>query len=76
MRLLLISILLVLIFSIPVVASNYYHEMSIIIEGEYKLTTNVAVPEVVQIIDLEGIGTAQIYTKLKKFENASWWDLF
>ncbi len=74
-RLLMISLIIIML-SAPVMANNFYHEMSIVVEGEYTLTTNVTLPDVTQTIDVEGIGKVMIDTKLKKFESASWWDLF
>ncbi len=67
--------LLVIFLTSPAVASNYSHEMSIVVEGEYTLTTNIAIPDAVQTINVEGTGKVMIDTKLKKVE-ASWWDLF
>ncbi len=76
MRVVVIVLLAVILLSTPVLANNYYHEMSIVVEGEYKLTTNIAVPDVTQSIDVEGVGRVMIDTKLKKFGAGSWWDLF
>jgi hypothetical protein len=74
MKKLILITLLVIFLASPAMA-NYSHEMSIVIEGEYTLTTNVAIPDAVQTIDVEGIGSVRIETKLKKVET-SWWDLF
>ncbi len=76
MRMSVIVILLIMLMATPVLANNYSHEMSIVVEGEYTLTTNIAIPDVVQSIDVAGTGRVMIDTKLKKFDAASWWDLF
>ncbi len=77
-RMFICSLIAVMLLSIPcsVFAQNYYHEMSIVVEGDYTLTTNLAIPDVVQQIDVAGTGRVMIDTKLKKFDSSSWWDLF
>ncbi len=69
-------VLILLFFIVTPTSANYYHEMSIVVEGEYTLTTNIAIPDATQTINVEGVGRVMIDTKLKRFDMSSWWDLF
>ena len=81
MKRLLIVLALILLLATVVTAQSYYQELEIRLDGDYKLNTSLTLPEVVSVIDLEGIGAAYIKSKLIVItEDASqltkWWDLF
>ena len=81
MKRLLIVLALILLLATTAIANSYYQELEIRLDGDYTLNTSLTLPEVVSVIDLEGIGAAYIKSKLIVItEDASqltkWWDLF
>lgn len=81
MRNILIALLLVLLISTGAFAQSYHHEIEIMLDGDYKIVTNVVLPDSNTDIDLEGVGKAHIKSKLVVVAEdldslKAWWDLF
>ncbi len=80
MRYILTAIIITMFMITPVTAQSFYHEVTIELNGDYEIKTNVRIPDASSEIDLKGVGRAFIHSKLiimpEKEELKSWWNLF
>ena len=79
MKRIILVVVLILMIATPVMANSYYHEMTVQLDGEWKLETNIVMPEVSSGLTLEGIGSAYIHNVLIAHDSsdlANWWKLF
>ena len=76
-KIILIAVILLILAS-PVMAQskNFYHEVTIELDGEWNLNQNFAAPEVISNISLEGVGKALIKSITKAQTVPVWWELF
>lgn len=81
-RFIIILIVITLIMAVAGSASaNYYHNLTIQVEGEYNFEVNSTLPESSLTLDFEGVGKAFINSDLRILkqdlvELQKWWSLF
>jgi len=78
MKKIILLIIILLMIASPVMAQskNFYHEVTIELDGEWKLDQDFAAPEVTSTITLEGVGKALIKSITKAQTVPVWWELF
>lgn len=81
MRYLLFIMIVILLMAMPVSASNYYHNLTIQVEGEYQFKANTTLPDAVIDLEFEGAGSAFVNSDLRILTEdlealQKWWSLF
>ena len=75
-KIILIAICLLLIAT-PVMASSYYHNLTIEVSGEYEMSTSFAAPDVAWRIDIAGLGEMRLNSIIAAHSiTTDWWDMF
>lgn len=83
MRKSILLLIVLMIFMIPgqAVASNYYHNLTIQVEGEYTFKVDSVLPESNLSLDFSGTGKALVASDVRILTQdleglMKWWDLF
>ena len=74
----LLLIILILMIASPVMAqaTNYYHEVTLELDGEWEFNGSFNAPKVSETTMLKGVGKAKMHSITKAQTIPVWWDLF